>query len=191
MSYNLDLRSKRYINRQNFLRKRILWIFLAIFLLLSPALCYTGLDHYHQALLNRSAKLEDEVNLLRQDAEPLVTITDNLADLEARRQLIDQLRLLNEKWSAGLHLLYDAVPAETTITEIELSSGGIVSIEGISLDLQSPAQYRQNLDDLSLFKQTELKIATLNSKQSYTFQIKARLSEGDELDGKKEKIAIQ
>ncbi len=191
MSYNLDLRSKRYINRQNFLRKRILWIFLAIFLLLSPALCYTGLDHYHQALLNRSAKLEDEVNLLRQDAEPLVTITDNLADLEARRQLIDQLKLLSEKWSAGLHLLYDAVPAETTITEIELSSGGIVSIEGISLDLQSPAQYRQNLDDLSLFKQTELKIATLNSKQSYTFQIKARLSEGDELDGKKEKIAIQ
>ncbi len=190
MSYNLDLRSKQYISRYRFRRSRPLWIALAITVMLSPILVYSGLNHYHQALVNRAANLESEVIMLRQSAKPLMIITKNLDNLQARRQLIDELKPFRKQWFAGLYLLYDAAPVGIDITGIEIS-GGVISIEGISFNMQSPAQYRQNLADLSLLEQTELKIMALNSNESYTFQIKVQLSKGDELNGYKENIAIQ
>ncbi len=191
MSYNLDLRSKQYISRYHFRRNRPLWIALAITVMLSPILVYSGLNHYHQALVSRTVNLENKVIMLRQSAKPLMAINENLDNLQARQQLIDELKPFKKMWSAGLHLLYDATPAGINITGIEISSGGVISIEGDSFNLQSPAQYQQNLAALPLLEHTELKIMALNSDQSYTFQIKVQLAEGDELNGCKENIATQ
>ncbi|MGM0653376.1 MAG: hypothetical protein ACQES4_11455, partial [Bacillota bacterium] len=71
------------------------------------------------------------------------------------------------------------------------SSGGEILIDGTGLNLQSPAQFRQNLAELPLFKQTELQITALDFNHSYTFQINAQLSKGDELNDGEKKAADQ
>lgn len=191
MSYDLDLRSRQYINRENILRKRLLGTALTIILLLSPVLFYFGQAYFHQEMVKRAASLESEVFTLRRTAEPLMIISSELANLETRRQLIDELQPRGDHWSTGLHLLHSAKPAEIDITGIEISSGGTILIDGTSLNLQSPAQFRQNLAELPSFEQTALKIMTLDFNNSYTFQINAQLSEGDELNNGEEKAAIQ
>lgn len=191
MSYDLDLRNRQYINRENFLRKRLLGTTLTIILLLSPVLFYTGLAYFHQEIVKRFASLESEVVTLRRTAEPLMAITTELDYLETRRKLIDELRPRDNRWSTGLRLLHSAKPAEVDITTIEVSSGGEILIDGTGLNLQSPAQFRQNLAELPLFKQTELQITALDFNHSYTFQINAQLSKGDELNDGEKKAADQ
>jgi len=191
LSYNLDLRSPDYVSRDLFFKKRTLLKVLSVIFFFSPLFSFYGLNHYHQLLANQATILEKEVIMLRQEAEPLLIITSELESIEIKKQLIEELKPDQEKWSAGLHLLHHAAPAQITITRIEIATSGSIKINGISSNMHAPARYRQNLSALPVFGQTELNIMTLNSDQNYTFKITSQLSKGDESDDNPEKTAVQ
>lgn len=191
MNYEIDLRSREYLSREHFLKKRSLLTFLLILFLVSPFFFYYGLNYYHLLLVKQFTTLEEEVNTLRREAEPLLIIASDLEDIASRKQLIDEIKPAPKKWSAGLHLLHDTAPAQITITRIEIASGGTIKIDGASSNLHAPARYRQNLLNLPAFEQTELNIMTLKADQNYTFKITTRLSTGDDLDDTIEKYTAQ
>lgn len=191
MSYEIDLRSQDYLRRELFLKKKTLFKVILVIFLFSPLFFYGGLNYYHRLLENQATVLENEVNMLRLAAEPLLSISSELENVETRKEVIEELKFEQKKWSAGLHMLYDKAPAQITITGIEITTDGSIKIDGASSNLHAPARYRQNLAGLPHFEQTELDIMTLNSEHYYTFKITTRLLTGDELDDNTEKIAAQ
>lgn len=191
MSYEIDLRSQDYLRRELFLKKKTLFKVILVIFLFSPLFFYGGLNYYHRLLENQATVLENEVNMLRLAAEPLLSISSELENVETRKEVIEELKFEQKKWSVGVHMLYDKAPAQITITGIEITTDGSIKIDGVSSNLHAPARYRQNLASLPHFEQTELDIMTLNSEHYYTFKITTRLLTGDELDDNTEKIAAQ
>lgn len=191
MSYDLDLRSPVYISRELFHKKRSLIKFLLISLIFSPFFFYYGLYHYHQLLATQATALEREMIILRQEAEPMLNMTSELENIDSRKQVIDQLVPVHNKWSTALHLLHTRAPAQITITGIEITPGGSIKIDGTSSNMHAPARYRQNLSSVPIFGLTELNILTLHSDQNYTFKITTQLSTGDGLDDNTENFIAQ
>lgn len=183
LNYNLDLRSPEYKSKLNKHKIKPFKFMGIVLLLLLPMIIFQGLVLYQNYLVQQASELDKNLTILRRDAEPLINMSRELEDLEARALVEQELIPVKENWSAGLKLISNIAPQGITISSIEIRSGGSVQIYGTSENMQAPAQYTSSLARHSAFKSAELKMIAMNPDQRYNFQVDARLQQGDDPAG--------
>ncbi len=171
INYDLDLRSAEYISSTRFFKSGALKLVLTLCLFLLPLALFYGLEGYKAHLEQNTSALEAELSVLSLRAEPFIAMTAESEQIRARLELENKLDNVWVSWSSTLHKIRTAAPQTLNLDSIVIDSGGRVEIKGASSEMQSPALYRQNLDNLAFTGNTELKSVAMNSQGGYSFTV--------------------
>ncbi|MCX8073068.1 MAG: PilN domain-containing protein [Candidatus Binatia bacterium] len=136
-------------------RQISLAILTTIVVLLAMALPYTLQGRRLAELEENIAKLQQEIARLDQQAKEVKDLDAKRAELQAKLQVIEQLKRRRVGPVRALEDLSDATPEKLWLTEFT-ESGGVVSIQGLAIDNQTIAEFMRRLQQSNYFYEVDL-----------------------------------
>lgn len=137
--------------------------------------CYSNyLESRVEALALSYAQYEEKV-------EPLLAMSLEIEQVEAREKLDRSLSEVRYKPSEILQVFQLSAPPELTFSEISFNSFGSSTITGSSRSIEDLASFQEELHTFNCIESLELQELQYEPAESYSFRIKAvlRLTEGE------------
>lgn len=181
MKTEINLRTREFVKSKEFYWPRVIVTLLALLL---PAMIISGVlfaYHYRSNLQNELAYLAFRQDELRNKAAPLERMEAEIAAVQARASLLEDLSKDLIPWSGYLRTIEQAAREGTSISRVALAGDGTLVITGRGRTMEGAAIYVQDLNRLEFIG--EAAFAYLNYEQEgFAFTLGANIATGGEPD---------